>query len=90
MAHVSQKQAAALGMAFKIDYKVVPFSQWWYGLNVELEHGKRNPLTNVTDDDLIDTTKIVLAHLLEAPNYYAELKKMEEKFRSSKKPIQKA
>ena len=40
------------------------------GLNVELEHGKVNKNTNVTDDDLIKTAKIALAHLNEYPNYY--------------------
>ena len=40
------------------------------GLNIELEHGKINPKTNVTNDDLIMTAKIALAHLNEYPNYY--------------------
>ena len=40
------------------------------GMNVELEHGLVNPRTNVTDDDLVMTTKIALAHLNEFPNYY--------------------
>ena len=40
------------------------------GMNVELEHGLINPKTNVTDDDLIMTAKIALAHLDEFPNYY--------------------
>ena len=40
------------------------------GLNTELEHGKINPITNVTDDNLIYTAKIALAHLNEFPNYY--------------------
>ena len=40
------------------------------GMNIELEHGKVNPFTNVTNDDLILTTKIALAHLNEFPNYY--------------------
>ena len=40
------------------------------GMNVELEHGTINPNTNVTDNDLIKTTKIALAHLNEFPNYY--------------------
>jgi hypothetical protein len=40
------------------------------GINIELEHGTVNPLTNVTNDDLILTTKIALAHLNEFPNYY--------------------
>ena len=40
------------------------------GLNIELEHGKINPLTNVTNDDLELTAKITLAHLNEFPDYY--------------------
>lgn len=51
------------------------------GMNIESEHGLVNPLTNVTDDDLIKTAKIALAHLNEFPNYYNELyglKKFEE------------
>ena len=40
------------------------------GLNIELEHGTINPLTNVTNDDLELTAKIALAHLNEYPNYY--------------------
>lgn len=40
------------------------------GVNIELEHGTINPKTNVTDDDLIMTMKIALAHLNEFPNYY--------------------
>ncbi len=51
------------------------------GINIELEHGKINPLTNVTNDDLIITAKIALAHLNEFPNYYNKeygIKKFEE------------
>lgn len=40
------------------------------GINIELEHGLINPETNVTNDDLITTAKIALAHLNEYPNYY--------------------
>lgn len=40
------------------------------GINVELEHGLVNPSTNVTNNDLITTSKIALAHLNELPNYY--------------------
>lgn len=42
------------------------------GLNIELEHGFVNQVTNVTNDDLIMTGKIALAHLMEYPNYYNE------------------
>lgn len=40
------------------------------GMNIELEHGTINEYTNVTNDDIILTTKIALAHLNEYPNYY--------------------
>ena len=40
------------------------------GVNIELEHGSVNPLTNVTNDDLLLTMKIALAHLNELPDYY--------------------
>ena len=40
------------------------------GLNIELEHGTKNSITNITNDDLIMTAKIALAHLNEFPNYY--------------------
>ena len=40
------------------------------GVNIELEHGTINYITNVTNDDLVLTMKIALAHLNEFPNYY--------------------
>ena len=51
------------------------------GMNIELEHGSISPLTNVTGDDIIMTSKIALAHLNELPNYYNKdygLRKFEE------------
>lgn len=40
------------------------------GMNIEQEHGLINPKTNVTNNDIITTAKIALAHLNEFPNYY--------------------
>lgn len=42
------------------------------GMNIESEHGLINPKTNVTNNDIITTAKIALAHLNEFPNYYNE------------------
>ena len=42
------------------------------GMNIEKEHGLISPKTNVTNDDIITTAKIALAHLNEFPNYYNE------------------
>lgn len=46
------------------------------GMNIELEHGSMNPLTNITNDDPILTCKITLAHLFENPKYYDKLKQI--------------
>ena len=52
------------------------------GMDVELEHGGRNSLTNVTKDEPFATAKIALAHLNEFPDYYTRLKKMETEARA--------
>jgi len=46
-------------------------------MDVELEHGARDPETNVTDDDAITTGRIALAHLREIPDHYTRLAVME-------------
>ena len=43
----------------------------------ELAHGRVDPDTNVTDDDLQLTAKIALAHLNEIPDYSTRLAAME-------------
>jgi len=45
-------------------------------LEVELEHKRRDPETNVSDDDELTTGKIARAHLNEFPDYYTRLAKM--------------
>lgn len=68
--------AKAIGIDFfKSDFDVEQFRK---GLDVELEHGTRFPNANVTDNDPILTGKIALAHLLEFPDYYTRLDKLEE------------
>ena len=51
--------------------------QFRMGLGVELEHGRHDPATNVTDDDELTTGRIAWAHLSEFPDYYTRLAKME-------------
>jgi hypothetical protein len=62
----------------KLNIKDVDFDELLTGLNVELEHGTINSETNITNDDLILTAKIAIAHLREDPKYYTKLKKIEE------------
>ena len=58
--------ASVLGVNFD---KFTP-EEFLIGMNIELEHGLVSPRTNVTNDDIITTAKIALAHLNEFPNYY--------------------
>lgn len=67
-----------IGKTLGLSWKKVDLKQFHMGLNVELEHGKRNAFTNVTDDDEILTAKIALAHLDEFPDYYTRLNKLEK------------
>ena len=75
----SEAAARAIGEAIGIDWSVSRFdvAQFRMGLAVELEHGARDPSTNVSDDDEITTGKIARAHLNEFPDYYTRLAKME-------------
>jgi hypothetical protein len=72
-------EAAHIGATLGIDFATVPFTLEEYrsGLDVELEHGRRDPETNVTGDDPLLTGKIALAHLRELPDYYTRLRAME-------------
>ncbi len=72
-------EAREIGRTIGIDWDAAPFDveQFRMGLDVELEHGARDPETNVTGDDPILTGKIALAHLREFPDYYTRLAVME-------------
>jgi hypothetical protein len=71
----AQASAGQIGLNFteaKFD-----LDQLRRGMTVELEHGTVEPRTNVTNDDLAMTAKIAWAHLLEYPDYYDRLDKLE-------------
>lgn len=75
----SSQQARAIGAAIGIDWSASRFDveQFRMGLDVELEHGRQDPTTNVTDDDELMTGKIARAHLNEFADYYTRLARME-------------
>jgi uncharacterized protein DUF5661 len=77
--HFTAEQARAAGTRIGIDWSTSPFDveQFRMGMDVELEHGTRDPHTNVTDDDVEVTAKIARAHLNEFPDYYTRLAAME-------------
>ncbi len=78
-AHFTTEQARRYGAEVGIDWSSAPFDveEFRAGMDVELEHGLHDVLTNVTDDDPHTTAKIALAHLHEFPDYYTRLARME-------------
>jgi Protein of unknown function (DUF5661) len=75
----TNEQAAAVAAEIGLDLADAPFDidQFRRGMDVELEHGASDPVTNVTNDDPLITGKIAWAHLREFPDYYDRLAVME-------------
>ncbi len=72
------KEAKEIGDRLGVKWDKFDVDQFRMGMDVELEHGFRDPSTNVSNDDPMITGKIALAHLNEIPDYYDRLEKMEE------------
>lgn len=76
--HFTPEQAQQIGEQLAIKWDKFDLEQFRHGMDVELEHGTVDPTTNVTNDDMLMTGKITLAHLNEFPDYYHRLDKMEQ------------
>ena len=76
--HFTAEEAMKIGETLGIDWSRFGIEQYRMGLDVELEHGRRDPETDVTGDDPILTGKIALAHLKEFPDYYSRLERLEK------------
>jgi hypothetical protein len=76
-------EARRVGEEIGIEWASSPFDveQFRMGMDVELEHGLHDLLTNVTGDEPTVTGKIALAHLKEFPDYYTRLARMEAEAR---------
>ncbi len=76
-------EARRIGEEIGIEWASSPFDveQFRMGMDVELEHGLQDLLTNVTGDEPAVTGKIALAHLKEFPDYYTRLARMEAEAR---------
>jgi len=74
----NENDAKKIGNALQINWEEVSPDQFTKGLNVELEHGSKDPQTNVADNDGKLTGEIAWAHLKEFPDYYTRLAKMEK------------
>ncbi|HEX6902750.1 MAG TPA: DUF5661 family protein [Thermoanaerobaculia bacterium] len=75
---ISARKARKTGEELGVDWSRIDLEELRRGMEVELEHGRRDPATDVTGDDLLLTGKIALAHLKEFPDYYQRLARMEE------------
>ncbi|MFH1338781.1 MAG: DUF5661 family protein [Candidatus Omnitrophota bacterium] len=76
--HFTTSEAKEIGEKLGVTWDKFDVEQFRMGMDVELEHGLRDPETNVTDNDSLTTGKIALAHLNEFPDYYTRLAKMEK------------
>ena len=79
----SADEARRVGEEIGVDWERSPFDveQFRTGMDVELEHGLHDLLTNVTGDEPTVTGKIALAHLKEFEDYYTRLAQMEAEIR---------
>ena len=73
----TSEEARKIGETLGINWATVDLEQFRRGLEVELEHGARDPQTNVTNDDPLITGKIAWAHLKELSDYYTRLDRLE-------------
>ena len=85
--YFTKDQARAIATELGIDFKALgcDLEQFRMGLGVELEHGPRDPATDVSGDDRIVPGKIALAHLTEFPDYYTRLAVLEREAADHKK-----
>ena len=64
------KDILDVAKTLNIDFTKFSLNDFITGINIELEHGLVNLETNVTNNNLLLTAKIALAHLNEFPDYY--------------------
>lgn len=73
----TRAEARSIGEALGIQWEKFDIEQFRMGLDTELEHGRRDPMTDVTHDEPLVTGKIALAHLNEIPDNCTHLAVME-------------
>jgi hypothetical protein len=67
------EEARQIGDHLGIDWNKTNLDEFQIGLDIEIEHGVRDPQTDVTGNDPLLTGKIAWAHLNEFPDYYTRL-----------------
>ncbi len=74
----TKEEAKEIGEKLGVKWDKFDVEEFRKGMDIELEHGTVNSVTNVTNDDPLLTGKITLAHLNEIRDYNTRLLKMEE------------
>jgi predicted phosphoribosyltransferase len=74
---VKRADIAKVAKKLKVNLDVVSIDTLCVGVKIELEHGLIHPRTNVSDNNLMKTIKIALAHIEEFPDYYDRLLRLE-------------
>lgn len=89
---VSSEAPPSVGVLIGIDWVSSCFDveQFRAGMEVELEHGARDPATDVTGDDPVLTGRIARAYLNEFPDYYPRLERMEDEAEREWRPARAA
>ena len=78
MSKITLQEATNIADQLNIDLNKIPVDHFRKALQLELEHGTKDPATDITNDDLLMTGKIALAHINEFPDYYDRLEVLEE------------
>lgn len=75
----SKEEAQIIADAIGVDFSKAKFNleDFQHGLRVELEHGDRDPETDVVHHNYLSVGRIAWAHLKEDPRYYNKLAKVE-------------
>jgi hypothetical protein len=79
---ISTEEARSVGTQLGLDWAQIDLEQFRRGLEVEFEHGARDPETNMTGDDLALTGKIAWALPKEIGDYYTRLDRLEAEAKS--------
>jgi hypothetical protein len=72
----NNEQARQIGDTLGIDWDQYEIDEFQMGLEVELEHGVRDPNKQITHDDLLGAGKIAWAHLNDNADYYIRFERI--------------
>jgi hypothetical protein len=75
---ISSEEARQIGESLRIDWDQVDLEQFRQGLMGDPAPSVTDPETGRAYDGVLQTGKVVLAHIQEFPDYFTRLAKLEE------------